>query len=147
MRALKGVYSRADRALRGLLGKYFEPVVYVFVGGINTVVGFCLYAVGLWLGLPYWLAALVSQILGTLFNYVSYGKVVFRAKLTGASLVRFCAFYTLIYVFSVSLLTGLQKIGMSAFSAGIVNGLCVPVLSYFLNRTMIFRRHDQSEST
>ena len=119
--------------------RFREPLRFVLVGGVNTLFGFGVYALGLFLGLNYVVAALVSQICGTLFNYLTYGRLVFRAKPSWTQLVRFVLTYAVLYGVSVGLLTLFQHVGLSALVAGVVNGVCIPLMSFVLNKLLVFK--------
>ena len=50
---------------------------YLAVGGLNTVFGYITYMVFVLTGAPLWLAVAGSTILAFLFNFFSYGGLVF----------------------------------------------------------------------
>ena len=50
---------------------------FFVVGFINTVFGYSIYSLFIFLGFNYFLAALISQIIGTLFNYKTIATYVF----------------------------------------------------------------------
>ncbi|MGC7556563.1 GtrA family protein, partial [Pandoraea pneumonica] len=57
----------AGAAIRGEI----RLVNYFLVGGLNTLFGYGVFAVCLWIGLHYSLAIAISTVLGTLFNFKS----------------------------------------------------------------------------
>ena len=113
--------------------------LYLAVGGLNTAFGYGVYAIFLLAGLHYTLAALASQILGAVFNYYTYGRLVFRQKPRTSSLLKFGINYTLLYFLSIGILTALQFFGLNAYLAGVVNAGIVPLLSFVSNKYVVFR--------
>jgi len=87
----------------------------------------------------YSLAALVSQVLGTGFNYLTYGSLVFRQKPRKTSFAIFTLSYAALYGLSLLDLTLLQELGLNAYWAGVINTGVMPVLSYLSNKFLVFR--------
>ncbi|MDR1725489.1 MAG: GtrA family protein [Bacteroidales bacterium] len=74
---------------------------FLFVGVLNTAVGYGLFVFFIWIGLHYGWALLCSQILGVAFNYKSTGVLVFESK-TNTLVVKFVLVY--VFMYSVNLL-------------------------------------------
>jgi putative flippase GtrA len=53
---------------------------YLVVGVSNTVFGYSIFMLFLYIGLHYSIAALLSTILGIFFNFYMYGKIVFKSN-------------------------------------------------------------------
>jgi len=77
---------------------------FVGTGVLNTVFGYVVYAVLLLLGLPYLTALLFATILGVIFNYFSFGRMVFDGHMNGQVFGKFLLAYALIYVVNAGLL-------------------------------------------
>ena len=111
---------------------------FILVGILNTIVGYGLFALFIYLGLHYSLAVLLSTILGVLFNYKSIGSLVFSSK--AKRLHRFVAVYLFIYCLNVSGLwmilnyTGIENIYLS----GAVLLAPMAVVSFVLNKKFVF---------
>jgi len=121
-----------------------ELLKYLIAGCVNTAFGYGVYALALICGLPYVLAALISQILGGFFNYLTYGIFVFRQRPRKEDLIRFTLQYGVYYAFTLVLLTLLQAWGLNAYTAGVVNTLIVPVLAYFSNKYFVFKKKNEA---
>ena len=111
---------------------------FVVVGVFNTAVGYTIYVLMLWVGLNYAVAAAVGTVLGMLFNFKSTGWLVFGSS-ENRLLLRFMAVYGVVYLVNVLALTALTSMGLSAYSAGLVTLLPAALLSYVLNKTLVFR--------
>jgi len=116
-----------------------EMLRFLGAGALNTVFGFSVYAAALWCGLSYVWAALIAQIAGALFNYLTYGLLVFRQKLQRKGLVRFLFQYTVLYGLSIALLTILQNWGFNAYLSGILSTLFMAFFTYLASKFFSFR--------
>lgn len=113
-------------------------VRFLLVGGVNTIVGYALFALFTWMGLPYPAAIAVATVLGVLFNYQTTGRIVFSGPGRGR-LWRFFAVYGVVYVLNVAAVSALLRTGMNVYLA---NALAIPplvVASFLLQRSFVFR--------
>jgi len=90
---------------------------FLAVGALNTLFGYSLYALLLWIGLPLEFALLLCSVIGVLFNFVTYGRLAFGHKLTNQSLPRFIAAYVVFYFLNLYLARALIGQGFSAYVA------------------------------
>lgn len=77
---------------------------FIGVGALNTCVGYAVYALIVMVGFSFQVALFVATVLGVLFNYISYGRIVFKADNGFYPLVKFVVAYTIIYGFNAVLL-------------------------------------------
>ncbi|MBQ8045896.1 MAG: GtrA family protein, partial [Bacteroidales bacterium] len=63
-----------------LLQRYITPefIRFVLVAILNTLFGYGVYSLLVFLGLHYSVATLGSTVLGVLFNFKTYGVLVFK---------------------------------------------------------------------
>ena len=54
--------------------------LFLVVGGINTILGYAVFALLIYLGLHYALAVIIGTIVGILFNFKTTGGIVFKSK-------------------------------------------------------------------
>src|SRR5512135_1115327 len=90
---------------------------FIIVGGLNTAFGYGVFALMLTLGLHYSLAALLATILGILFNFKTYGTLVFKNP-DNRLILKFVGVYGISYVLTVVALGILKSFGLSAYMAG-----------------------------
>jgi len=122
-----------------------QVVRFIFVGGINTLVGYALYVVGVLIGLSPTIALLIATALGALFNFFSIGTYVFGQGGTHL-IMRFLALYAGIYIFNLILLHLLLALGVGPLiaQAGLVP--LMATLSFVFNRKFVFTApHDEPE--
>ncbi|WP_428688724.1 GtrA family protein [Roseibium sp.] len=111
---------------------------FVLVGAINTGFSYAVYTLGLFLGLPYWLASLVALLLGIAMSFITQGRFVFRTTLSGRLPV-FVAVWTVIYLVNILMIRTLAALGANYYLAGAIAVVPVVILSFTLNRLVVFR--------
>lgn len=114
-----------------------QLVLFGVVGVVNTIFGYGFYALLVWLGLHYELAALISTVLGVLFNFRSIGRFVFQSR-DHRLLRRFVAVYTICYGANLAGLWALQKFGINPYWSGALLLLPSAALAFVLQKRFVF---------
>lgn len=112
---------------------------FLVVGVLNTIVGYLLYIIGLWIGLSYQIALICSTILGVTFNFFTTGRIVFQNTTLG-KMIGFFAVYGIMLVVNLILLTLLVRSGMSKALGQAVLLPLVVTISFLLNKYLVFGR-------
>jgi putative flippase GtrA len=112
-------------------------VTFLAVGGVNTLIGYGLFAVLILLGLPTAAAAIVGTILGVLFNFFSTGGIVFKNQ-ARRLLPRFIAVYIVQMAINVAALRALEAAGLHPLVAGALVLPPLAVFTYFALRRFVF---------
>jgi putative flippase GtrA len=110
---------------------------FLLVGALNTAFGYGVYALLILLHVPYPIAVFLSTAAGVLFNFKTYGALVFGShdnRLIG----RFILVYALIYVLNLIPLAWAKRNGVSLIAAGAVIALPMAAISFALNRRFVF---------
>lgn len=111
-------------------------VRFLFVGALNTLVGYAIFAGLVLAGVPPVPALVATYVAGTLINYYTTGSLVFRGS--RGSLLKFVLAYVVIYFFNL----GLFHVVSRAFPNPLVSqALCLPVVavfSYLLFKAFVF---------
>ena len=115
----------------------FQFVRFLFVGTLNTIVGYAAYALLLYLGLPYAAASFGALLLGILFSFRTHGSLVFGNR-DGRLIFRFAACWGIIYLVNIALIGGLTRLGLSDYVAGALTMLPVALLSYLMQKFLVF---------
>ncbi len=113
-------------------------VRFLFVGGLNTLFSYVIYAILILLNVHYTLATLISTILGIIFNFFTTGSIVFRNRKLSLML-RFFLVYGFTYLVNILLLSFFETKQVDMLIAGAIVTLPVALLSYFLNAKLVFR--------
>ena len=113
---------------------------FLLVGVLNTIVGYSLFVLFIYLGLYYPLAVLFSTILGVLFNFKTIGRLVFASS-DNSLIFRFALVYVITYFLNIFFLWLFKRLG---FDNMYINGfvLLIPLaaVSFLLNKFFVFRR-------
>jgi putative flippase GtrA len=110
---------------------------FLLVGGLNTAVGYALFATFTWAGMHYPLAIALATILGVAFNFQSTGRLVFGgARL--AQLGRFVTVYGVVYLLNVGSVALLLRLGLNVYVANAVVLLPLALVAFVLQRRFVF---------
>lgn len=112
---------------------------FVLTGLLNTGFGYASYAALVLTGMPLWLAVAAATGLAILFNFYSYGGLVFGQ--TGRRYMpRFLAFYAALGLGNYLALEGLTRAGLGPlFSQALLVPL-LAVIGYVGMRLLVFRQ-------
>ena len=111
---------------------------FLVVGGLNTVFGYSVFAAFILLGLPYPLAAFLGHTCGVLFNFKTYGTLVFKNK-NNRLIFKFAGVYLLTYFLTTGLLWAFNYYGVHNLIAGAIIVLPVALVGFTLNKRLVFR--------
>lgn len=111
---------------------------FLVVGGINTLFGYSVFAIFIYLGFHYTIASFLSTVIGVLFNFKTLGKLVFKNN-SNALIFKFFVVYAITYVINISLLRVLKTLGINMYIAGAILILPLAVLSFLLNKKFVFK--------
>jgi putative flippase GtrA len=112
-------------------------LLYLLVGGINTLFGYAAFSLLLYLGLHYALASFIGASAGILFNFNTTGKIVFSNN-NHRLLIKFFLVYALIYLINVSLLKLMVIFAINLYLGSAVTLLPMAFLAYVLNKKFVF---------
>lgn len=111
---------------------------FLLVGALNTLFGYGLWALLLYIGLHYTVASAISTVAGILFNFKTTGCLVFENK-NNRLLLKFLMVYGLIYLLNIALLYGFELLNINLYLAGLTVLLPLAFLSYMLMRCFVFK--------
>ena len=115
-------------------------ILFLIMGGVNTAFYYALYSLLIYAGLHYAAAVGIATVCGVLFNFQTFGRVVFKDFQTRL-LGRFAGVYVVVYLANVAGLKALELAGLrDKYIAGAVLVLPVALLGYVLNKTFVFNR-------
>ena len=132
----KTLVERVIRLVKKLWSVRF--VRFLFVGGINTLFGYSVFSVFILLQIHYALASLLSTIIGVLFNFFTTGKIVFKNN-DPKLILKFFGVYGIIYLINLLFLRIFDTYHVNMLIAGAILVFPMAILSYFLNKALVFR--------
>jgi len=110
---------------------------FLFIGGVNTLFGYSVFSLLVFIKIHYTLALLISTILGVLFNFKTVGIIVFKDG-KNSNVFKFITVYVVLYFLNLAIIACLKKININLYAAGAAAILPVAVTGYFLNKIFVF---------
>lgn len=123
----------------------YRFLLYLVVGGVNTLVGYGLFSALIFFGLHYAAATVLATILSVLFNFKSTGRVVFKNR-DNRLLWRFIVVYLAICLFNIVCLKIYKFFDDNMYVAGIVMILPSAIVSFLLLNRFVFMEKPTSGS-
>lgn len=134
-----------EKAMK-LYKKYEELILYVFFGGLTTVVNIVVYGVCADLiGIHYLVSNGIAWILSVLFAYVTNRKWVFKSKKTGAAIFKEFGLFVGGRIMSgvgdmLIMFVCVDVIGLWGMVAKILSNIFVVIFNYIFSKLIIFRK-------
>ncbi|MDD3014207.1 MAG: GtrA family protein [Candidatus Gastranaerophilales bacterium] len=117
-------------------------IKFLIVGGLNTIFGYSVYALFLFIGLHYSIAILLAYLLGVLFNFKTTGILVFNNS-NNILIFKFIGVYCIIYILNVFFLGIFDSLKFNMFLAGAILILPMALLSFILNKNLVFKGENE----
>ena len=138
------------KLLKSLFLKYRELILYVFFGGLTTLVNW----VGYWLladvlHVPYLWATAIAQVLSILFAYVTNRIWVFESKAKGFSavfweMVRFFGCRAASFVLDLLCMRiGVGGLHINDMVMKLLSNVIVVIVNYVFSKLIVFRKPKQ----
>ena len=124
-----------------LIKRYITPefIRFVLVAILNTLFGYGVYSILLLLGMHYSLAILCSTVIGVLFNFKTYGILVFK-NTSNKLIFRFVLVYCVVYLCNTGGIALLKTFGISDYIAGALMLVPVGLLGFILNKIFVYSK-------
>jgi putative flippase GtrA len=137
--------SRAWRLGVSLFLRFQTLIRYGVVGLINAAFGYGLYAGLVFIGLNLFVAQIIGQCVGTLFNYYMHKSHVFRDS--RGAIVRYIGAYTINYFLSLAFLAGYHHFFPSPYFAGLLTLVTVAAINFIVLRFLVFTKRKDPGKT
>ena len=115
-------------------------IKFIVVGIVNTLFGYSIFALLLWLNFHYTLAVILGTIIGVIFNFFTTGKIVFNNKKMGL-IFKFILAYCFILVLNIVCLAIADHFGLNLYYAGLVLSGIMAVISFLLQKLFVFKEN------
>lgn len=119
---------------------FVEPKIvrFLLVGGLNTLVGFFVFSLAIYLSTGNVELSLAANIgVGVFFNYLSYGIAVFKS-LGKMQFAKFVLAYAFLYLINYIALQIMLLEQMNVYAAQFINIFYLAPLSYFIFNKLVF---------
>lgn len=112
-----------ERACFKLLDPKF--IKFLITGVLNTIFGYSVYAALIYINLPYYVALFIATVSGIIFNYFSFGSIVFHTKNAWHIFGKFVMAYAVIYIVNALFLNVLtNSLHLNPY---IGQAICIPL--------------------
>lgn len=133
--------------MKALFQKHRELILYVFFGGLTTLVNWGSY----WLladvlGLPYLVSTAAAQILSILFAYVTNRIWVFESKVTGLGGIalemgKFFGARAASFFLDLGLMyVGVDLLGINDKWMKLASNVIIIIVNFFLSKLFVFHK-------
>ena len=112
---------------------------FLVIGSLNSLFGFAVYSFVIFAGGAVWISLLLSTLLGSFFNFVTYGRYVFR-ELIIKQLPSFLICYLTIYIVNLILINLILNILINKILIQFILLLPMSLFSYFLFSRLVFKK-------
>lgn len=113
---------------------------YILVGILNTLFGYSVFSILVFTGVHYVLALFFATLIGCLFNFRTYGLLVFKNG-EWRLLAKFICCYLLLYLLNTLSLYVLLLFTPNIYLANAMAVLCIATVGYFLNRGFVYENN------
>ena len=140
MKKLKILFDWGIHLGMKITGLSEQFILFLVMGGINTLFYYVLYSFLIYIGLYYATAVVIGTVCGVLFNFQTFGRVVFK-NIRLCLLGRFICVYTVVCAVNIAGFRLLELVGlMNKYIAGAVLILPGALLGYVLNKMFVFNQ-------
>ena len=115
-----------------------QVIRFIAVGVVNTLFGYGIYAVLIFVGLHYMNAVLFATIAGVLFNFKTIGHYVFESH-DRSLLLKFFMVYGIVYGINIGLIRLFSVWNIDYYTAGFLAIVPCAAVSFILNKRFVFR--------
>ncbi len=111
---------------------------FLLAGLVNTGFSYCVYALGLWLGLAYPPANFLAMLAGVFMGFLTQGHFVFR-KFEARRFPRFVLTWLLLWGLNILMIAILLPlVGGNPYVAGAIAMVIVVALSFIVQKYLVF---------
>jgi len=111
---------------------------FILVGILNTLVGYTLYVIFIYIGFDYTLSVLFATILGVLFNFKTIGKFVFKNS-NNTKILKFFLVYGIVFIVNVSVIKLFKLYNFNDYISGLIAIFPASIVSFVLNKYYVFK--------
>lgn len=124
--------------LLNLFNQNKKFILFLCVGLLNTLFGYSIFAFFLWIGVHFTISALISTIAGILFNFTTFGRIVFKSN-SYSNLPKFVFIYALNYFLGVGVLYYCDQLDYNLYFVQAILLMPTAVLRYLLMKYFVYK--------
>jgi hypothetical protein len=112
-------------------------ITFLFVGAINTLFGYSIFAFFIFLKITYYFAFLFAALLGLMFNFITTGSIVFKNKDFGL-FYKFILISIVLYFVHVILIRIINVYINNFYISGLMTMSLTAILAFYLNKKVFY---------
>ena len=116
-----------------------ELFLFGVVGGLNTLASYAVYAGGLYVGLSYPWASVLSMVASICIGFKAQGRFVFL-NTDARRVLRYIAMWCVLMLVYLTVVTLSVRFGVSEYIGGLLAIPPVMVVSYLAQKYFVFKR-------
>ena len=116
-----------------------EQTKFILVGILNTIFGYIVYSSFIILGLNYGFSATIAYLICVLFNFKSYGTLVFKNN-NNKLIFKFILSYILLYIIYVGVIKIFLILNFNELISGALSTIITALISYFSNKYYVYKK-------
>ena len=119
-----------------------QQIRFLFVGGLNTIVGYGTYAILIYFNINFYIANAISTIIGVFHSYLWNRYFTFKSKDKALNeIIRFISVYIVSFLLSnIILYIFVSKFGINKYLGGLINLAITTLISWFGHKYFSFRK-------
>jgi putative flippase GtrA len=122
---------------------YMLLMRFLAVGVLNTIFGYAIYGLCIYIGMNFGVALLIATLIGIVFNFCTNKTIVFRSKKKSIFL-QFVMVYVFIYAVNYTGIKLLTQADQNPYVAALIMLPFATILSYLLNKKVVFNNEKKN---
>jgi putative flippase GtrA len=123
-----------------------EIVRFLFIGTLNTIFYYTVYALLIFVGLNYIVAVTVSTLIGMLVSFKMFGRFVFNSS-DGRLIIKFTLATLINYILAVCFIYMFSNLGFNYYLSGLLATVIGAFCSFVLNKYYVFKKIKVNHAT
>ena len=117
-----------------------QEIRFIFVGGLNTLIGYGLYALFVYIGINYLVSNTIATIIGVIHSFIWNKYFTFRSnKKIKDEVFKFISVYLISYTIGMITLYIIKDVfNISPYIAGLINLVITTLISFFGHKYISF---------
>ncbi len=117
-----------------------EFIKFLAIGGLNTLIYYCLFGIFLFIGIDYRISVLMATVIGVGISFINFSKYVFKNE-NNKLIYRFVANYVVLYFLNIYLIQIIHNsLNYNFYLAGFIALFPISILTYFMNKIFVFKK-------
>ena len=117
-----------------------QEIRFIFVGGLNTLIGYGLYALFVYIGINYLVSNTIATIIGVIHSFIWNKYFTFKSnKKIKDEIFKFISVYLISYTIGMITLYIFKDVcNISPYIAGLINLVITTLISFFGHKYISF---------